>query len=1510
VKLQKTFFMRVSKFYFLLVIFMQAIAGRGQDVNLFTGSGSYGVPLFEVPSNKGRSISLGASYQAGIQVKQRAGEIGLGWALSGGGAISRNICGIPDDINGESFFDETSKSFLAQNGLLYGCSHWDQYRTEKNQDSTDFMFPNYDQYSVVGPGISGNMTPNILDFQAFTQDGSGHYSVGSSGISPRPVQFRFKNDFFDTLVSRHYSVTPISGSTARKIPGEHMAGNGYTSSPQPYIGKKVSGASILNENFDMTTNRLGTSHYIEYFTNSQMSALTSTNYPGVIDFQSTHTRTSTSFPSDGIGGFRVTTPSGYVYHYSLPVYINKQETHNYPLDKDYSVPSYNLSTYTTSANYHLWSQNGAVVTKYKTEVKYAYQWLLTAITGPDYEDSNNNHYLDDSDEGYWVSFNYEKWAADFAERSPQYGFNYFFGLDEATKHLPASLSYTSTPYYKLSGKSGTVNMVWREIYYLNKIKTTSHSAIFVRDVRNDDVSSHTTTTITAAIAPTPQLKLTRIALFKNDRLDSIISSAPSTTFATTSYTNFSFSGTNNAGNIYNESWFNANLNSTIKNRVLKHSEFTQDYSLCRNYHGNVGVTSVTTSVVSPPATVQNSLSVVTYSTSGKLTLTKITAYELQNQKVSPSVQFTYNQSNSTDNPDYDPKYEDYWGYYKSDVTSNAYSGYTSSTSKDNSDAWSLRSIIEPLGAKTEFEYESNSYKSVLHKNGTEALRGPAFVYPINSLAVSSNTLHLDMTMEESTNPTEFLSLLTSTIAGITKNICLPMSYTSTTTFTDVAAYQRRILTGTFTATGSNSPYTITSVYKSCLHNGSNPDCYTDNVTGGHTPSNGFGDRFEIPGDCDFIYSGNGYVFFQTLVGTEAYGGGIRIKKIKRTNITGEEYVTEYTYEDGAATNEADRFEYPRYKAMCGASDLFINKHEPLVIDKHSLGLSIGYGKVTVKNLGRANTANGSVVTEFITSNKTISGSFIDNFTMQAVYNYTNSTCLKECIDKFTYYWGQKKEERTYDINNNMMTKTVFEYENTDQGALVENFNYNSTHPIYPYTTSILREYPVVLKKTKNYGIGVYTESECIKLDENTGEDVIVRTKGQNGSTTLSYNVPAFRLSTFANMGPKSVNSSYKNILHWPGYSLQTVDTTLVTTTNNVSQSFFSSTAKVFTTQATVRTYSASAFIRLSTSLDQWYNSGDYSWIGVINSADQFGLYKRSELASNPFNFSSPYSSSSHWRMMTEPTLFDERLNLLESRTFNNRFSATKYGYNNDLVIAKCPGSNYPSFTYSGFESVMPNTSSSVFADGEIHIQTGIGATLVPTSTITPHTGYQCLSATSSGGIYRAIFSNNGTYETGVQPGRMYRVIVWVSTSSPNQAYIKSEVYGVVSGSSYSSTATMYANDANAITIGNWKKLSFDFEVPEGITTSGGTDVAITIGVLNGYGTAYFDDLMFYPVESTLNANVYNYGTGRVVAKLDALGFSTLYTYDAEGKVLETYREIPGVGTKLVQRNSYNYSRTD
>lgn len=106
--------------------------------------------------------------------------------------------------------------------------------------------------------------------------------------------------------------------------------------------------------------------------------------------------------------------------------------------------------------------NGGTYTRLTKNNKYAYTWYLTAVTGPDYVDSNNDGLANGSDWGYWTTFNYGKWVESYQWRNPSQGFH---------RDVDATFQDFSTGQ--------------KQLYYLNSVATRTHTALFVKSFRAD-----------------------------------------------------------------------------------------------------------------------------------------------------------------------------------------------------------------------------------------------------------------------------------------------------------------------------------------------------------------------------------------------------------------------------------------------------------------------------------------------------------------------------------------------------------------------------------------------------------------------------------------------------------------------------------------------------------------------------------------------------------------------------------------------------------------------------------------------------------------------------------------------------------------------------------------------------------------------------------------------------------------------------------------------------------------
>jgi hypothetical protein len=350
--------------------------------------------------------------------------------------------------------------------------------------------PAYDDYTVLGQGTGGSIAPFIFETgdlfgqSLYNRDFDGqpvkeYPLLAYESLRPfttKKVAFRFVNDFSNGLNIQQPAFT---GSDATLAVGT----NSITANPD--------GFNNTDDN-----QKLAGSRHVEWFTNEEIAANDATG-KGFMDYYEdrsdreldfelydnylqpescipyngnvSYGRGLTSFKTDSyddtdvyenmsgpefyelkpnmidlrkkIGGFMVTNESGVTYHYALPVY------------------AYNEYTRSKLKNSR---KSAATFREQKNDDPYAYSWLLTAITGPDFVDTNTNGTIDNEDVGYWVKFEYGRWADSYQWRTPHSGY-----MDD------------------LEAEYQTFSYGIKELYYLDAVETRSHKAIFIKSKKKD-----------------------------------------------------------------------------------------------------------------------------------------------------------------------------------------------------------------------------------------------------------------------------------------------------------------------------------------------------------------------------------------------------------------------------------------------------------------------------------------------------------------------------------------------------------------------------------------------------------------------------------------------------------------------------------------------------------------------------------------------------------------------------------------------------------------------------------------------------------------------------------------------------------------------------------------------------------------------------------------------------------------------------------------------------------------
>jgi hypothetical protein len=372
-------------------------------------------------------------------------------------------------------------------------SQWDVRDAADPTKQIGGSLPEYDQYEVLGQGVGGAIEPYI--FENGDMRGQASYLRNESIGTPftgyptleyksmrkftdgKKVDFRFRNDFSNKL-----TIDPISVSNSFEIAAQTVVANpdGFDNSASEQM---LEGSKHVEwfTNEEIVNGQATTKHFIDCYATRSERSLSRDIYDnymqpeacipsdtrnirgkgsGIVkadtyeeaDFYAGITPKFQSLKprpvslSKKIGGFMITTESGVTYHYALPVY------------------SYNEYTRVKMKK----PRKGALtVTEIKNDEPYAYTWLLTAVTGPDFVDRGGPNdtpdgILNDDDYGYWVKFDYGKWADSYQWRTPHSGYI------TDTEDEYASFSYGI-----------------KELYYLDAIETKTHKALFIKSKRLD-----------------------------------------------------------------------------------------------------------------------------------------------------------------------------------------------------------------------------------------------------------------------------------------------------------------------------------------------------------------------------------------------------------------------------------------------------------------------------------------------------------------------------------------------------------------------------------------------------------------------------------------------------------------------------------------------------------------------------------------------------------------------------------------------------------------------------------------------------------------------------------------------------------------------------------------------------------------------------------------------------------------------------------------------------------------
>ncbi|CAL2105578.1 conserved hypothetical protein [Tenacibaculum sp. 190524A02b] len=1330
-------------------------------------------------------------------------------------------------------------------------------------DSRNVLVPSYDSYLANAQGYSAMLAPRLYrDVTLFSKNNYGNesaYILNRSNKSKTDLQLEKGIYFYDT--GNKSSFLRVDKGEI-KIPSyqgtfnSQIASTSYTEKTSTYSEDTIQTTGELIKNGF----RKRDGNFIKTYTNYQIA----TDHGATYDFidgmdKDERQRIVNLGAKEAIGGFKITTLDGKTYHYSLPVYNYEKIFKNFK----------NKS-----------NENENFYEKYTTK-PFATHWLLTAVTGPDYVDTNLNKKLDEEDYGYWVEFKYGKWSDAYGYRVPVEGYNsQYIGINNEERH-----SYTV-------GR--------KEIYYLDAISTRTHTALFVKSLREDNRSSlvrnfkskyngtsfQTTTNASSYPAKTAKkvsgdtklfkesgdeytcdncgsyagkgvkynyidypinrsLKLDKVLLLKRGIASNILNNRDKGGDALGSKEKAYF----NMNKGYNEMYGNLTsgpfpivrigeplfTSPTLKklegygieylNNVLDVNDF--NFNHIKNSADKIIELNYDYALAKGSHNSANA-------NKGKLTLGSVNFKGKYNSQILPPYVFGYNKKDIT----YDKNKIDSWGYHL-----------------EHPDAWNLNKITTPIGTVIDIEHETDVFK------------------PINNTPIRFfKDMHFAADQEQNSG----------------RLITVPNS-------------NREFIIDAREDVGMKvgDRYTIKYLYGSS----------------GNVIANPLGNNYNKEVSAEIIEKIQGNVakykarltgaipiqpavtnFYGILlsynINKDHNGGGIRTKSLSISEIGSEKKIkTVYKYENGVTSYIPYKQEYDVY-----LRDLITPP-------------SVMYGKVIEEKYDNNNEFSGKIEYEFETlgdmqieygdvynlylglrpiENRAYTHLKLEKVTSNATTNVNNNHQIYIGKGKYTVLdtqanLGRILSKKTYNKFNQGLNSVNYEYkQNLDNdgeiGVEQETFTTlfrRVTEPIPSnkyekyYLSSLSKvTYPSTLSKVTNKSNGLNSITRFNQRDFLTGQVLEKEDENSTGKKIKTIIKPAHTISSYKTMGAKvDDENANRNMLTQVaaeyGYiykenAWKPIGANITTWNDTWNYKFNDN-----TTGATNYT---------------WRKHKTYTWNGEVNTDGTFINYL------DNFDWGINNIQSDSWRKINEITKYNQFSKPLEVKDINSNYASTKMGDNYTKVIATSNAA-YDDMYYSGAE--YKDAKNASYFDG------GVKSFSNSALSSTAHTGTGKVSVNANQNAFEVNVPAR-TERTGIK--QRFKVSVWVKKNTDGST----PALKIKDGSS-----TANFNDAEDVVAGDWVMKQGYITIP----TSGKT-----VAIYSSSSTVILDDFRLHPATSSMTSYVYNQWD-EVTFITGANGLSTCYVYDDAGRLKETWIEVvdnPAAGIiggfKKVSTNAYNYKR--
>lgn len=1397
--------------------------------------------------------------------------------------------------NGALYYPTASVSNFDQNAFdSYALPDPELNGSNANPEfQAEGSFPNYDNYYVVAQGVSGTMRPHIYKGLIFRQnikiDGRyevKQYKYSNSDYQNDKIEFRFNNDFSNKYIYDKGEV--VDGTT---VP----------------VNAKFESSQKTGEhdNDGFYDGHLAGSQHIEWYTNNQIIQGIPDKNPRADGFREYNGGgfNRSVLPAMQIGGYMITNSSGVTYHYALPVYTFNEVVYSENVNKD----------------------KGNTFNSLKRPTKYAYQWLLTAVTGPDYVDNNFNGLADKGDVGYWVNFTYTKYASDYNWRNP--GESYHIDLDNNFKNYS-------------SGQ--------KEVYYLESVRTASHIAVFQKSVRFD---SREVTNITeggfeprtvtqkhpsrviceeqcksqycsdgnctnaayttcmqgcADAFPDPiqvkensksALRLDRINLYRVDDYDggkagleyTIRSIDFSYDYSLAPETPNSYDFTS-----YSNKLGKLTLNTVKfvgKNRVSLIPPIVFSYDINESINTDAYIYSVdgsraTISIESGDISLTSKLAggdIIKFFQAGqmKYALVRGTVPKaggaaemiLQNLGSNPVTTGAMTSIVKTKNPPYGKNKYDIWNMYKANaddamVEKDVNSGrLVDPVSSRATDAWSLRTITNSLGSTTVFEYESDDYSTVVLNQ--------AYHFQIASAYVQSNKTYLRLWDDVEVNKVFKVGDPLNTLIVYNRQ-------------TGCEGFNPQIseLQNTIQGFGSDNSVIIPTA----LQFVEDPAC---------------------PGSNNFLagHLGSSAPLFH-------YGGGIRVKSIKLISSTGTS-ITTYSYQDPAnessgvtsyepytlgASVQEEVTMHGRARGVYSATDrygdgdymkkLFKGFSKLMPLGREVPAPGVMYKHVTVKDSfinpdGHKEDMPDYSAYEFEVFDKdqvqvnAISNDFRDD--VSGSYDGINYASVRKkniVVEDYTSRIGSLKKHTRYNRSGSVVSKvaeTTYGY--LHDATPDDNRKYFEKLSAFNHQ-GLIQETFIDIKFRDQIALwGLVSRRHQYPNIRVSETNVNYLTGIKSVTRNLAFDFYAGNVSkqlNYDSYGNAYLTESEAAYHHYANMGFKVLNNTNrnMLTQNGASYSYVVDKQKILNNDpsgktglltAGIQTWSdRTPVIGLTNQPGIWRMSSSFLWNGNSDLQSD-GSYPIDGFSPYQFNAISDVANA-NWLRTSQITLYDAYSHALEAKDVNGNYAATIMDIAQQKVIASAAPASYQEIACSGAENLIGTSGK----DGGVARGDG------NPSASHSHTGkYSLLVGSGAKGFNYTL--NAATTDL----SKKYRASVWVYAPGYAETQTdlnKIELYYKIGELETKVSPVLQKNKSKS-----WYLLNID------INPSAAGQVYVGVRN-NSQRGVYFDDFRVHPLDASMTSYVYDPVSDEVSYILDNKNLYTHYEYDAMGRVIRITRE--------------------